>query len=706
MHTSGAEISREFFWNIVGPGFPTGQVVLYVFAVVAVLLFVYGLARTGVFTRFKVMANATGSDVERVNDPWRRFWYTLVDVFAHRKILRETYPGIAHLFIFWGFVALTIMTAVVFLQADVIGPIWKVLFLKDGVYLGFKLFANVFGILAIIGTIMALIRRYVMKPSWLDEKPEDKLILWFLLGILVTGFIVEALRMQATEVNPQSPMNPYIWFSPGGRIVAYLFSGMSVASIKSTHVALWWIHGVGALGFLAFMAYSKLIHIFMGPANIFLRSVVDQPPIKAMPPEMFENAETFGIHKLEEYSWKDLFDSEACMRCGRCVEVCPAFNTDKPLKPRDVIQNVRTHLEQKAKFLIDSNGKYRAVPDEEYTGPALIGDTIEKDTIWSCTTCMACVEACPVYILQFPKLIELRRYLVMMESDFPSEVTDVFKGLENNSNPWNIGSHVRADWAKGRDVPLMSEKGGAEYLFYVGCAGSYDDLNQKVAVSLAKIFKAVDLDFAILGTEEGCCGDSAKKIGNEYLYQALATANIEIFKGYNVKKIITMCPHGYNTLKHDYKELGGDFEVYHYTEFLDRLIKEGKLKLTKPIPDLGTTTYHDSCYLGRYNNIYDQPREILKSLKPDNLVEMSSHNAKSFCCGAGGGRMWMEESLGTRINQKRTREAEAAGAKTVCTACPFCYTMLSDGIKELELSEKLQAIDIARLVAKAADLDG
>ncbi len=706
MGKSHAAISRESFWNILGPGFPTEQVLLYVLAAVAVVLFIYGLSRTGLFGRLRVMANATGTDVDRVTNPWGRFWYAVADVLAHRKIMRETYPGIAHLFIFWGFIALTITTGLIFFQDDFVGPIFKVRFLQGGFYLGLSLFADVFGIIAIIGTLMLLIRRYAMKPTWLDEKPEDKLILWFLLGVLLTGFIVEGLRIQATEANPASPMHPYIWFSPGGRILAYLFSGMSVETIKAIHKVIWWIHGVGALGFLAYIAYSKLLHIFMVPVNIFMRPVVDQPPIKAMPPEMFENAETFGVHKLEEYSWKDLFDTEACMRCGRCVEVCPAFNTDKPLKPRDVIQNIRTHLEQKAKFLLDENGKYRIVADEEYTGPALIEDTIAKDTIWSCTTCMACVEACPAYILQFPKLVDLRRYMVMMESDFPSEVVDVFKGLENNSNPWNIGSHVRTDWTKGQDVPLMSDKGGAEYLFYVGCAGSFDDLNQKVAVSLAKIFKAAGLDFAILGTEEGCCGDSAKKIGNEYLYQALATANIETFKAYNVNKIITMCPHGYNTLKHDYKELGGNFDVYHYTEILDKLIKEGKLQLKKPIADLGAVTYHDSCYLGRYNNIYDQPRNILKGLSSGSPIEMSSHHAKSFCCGAGGGRMWMEENLGTRINQARTKEVAAAGAKTVCTACPFCYTMLSDGIKELGLSEKLQAIDIARLVVKAADLDG
>lgn len=705
MHGPQGEITREVFWNILGPGFPTEQVLLYVIALTAFLLFFRGLYKGGFYTRLKLVMKATGTDVDRVNNPLQRFWFAMGDVFGHRKILREPYQGIFHLFIFYGFIALTITTAIVFLQADFIYPIWHVWFMKGGFYLGLKLFANTFGILAIIGILMALYRRYVIKPKWLDEKPEDTIILWFILAILVTGFIIEGLRMQAVEIGPESHMYPYIWYAFGGRIVAYLFSGMSDVSLRATHMVLWWIHVLMAFTFIVYIAYTKLLHIFMTPVNIFLRPDTAQPPIRLMPPEMFECAETFGIHNVEEYSWKDLFDQEACMRCGRCVEVCPAFNTDKPLMPRDVIQNIRTYLEDKAKFVLDADGNYHIVPDEEYTGPALIGDAIEKDTAWSCTTCMACVEACPSYILQFPKLIDLRRYMVMMESDFAPELQTVFKGMENNSNPWSIGAHTRADWAKEIGAPQLSEKGQAEYLFYVGCAGAFDDLNKRVAVALAKLFDAAGLDYAILGTEEGCCGDSAKKIGNEYVYQALAMANIETFKGYNVTKIIALCPHGYNTLKYDYKELGGNFEVYHYTEILDTLIKEGKIKIKERISDLGTITYHDSCYLGRYNKVYDQPRDILQAICSTPMVEMASHHAKSFCCGAGGGRMWMEEHLGTRINQKRTTEVLESGAKTVCTACPFCYTMLTDGIKELELGEQLQSADIATLVARAAGID-
>jgi Fe-S oxidoreductase/nitrate reductase gamma subunit len=705
MHGPQGEITREVFWNILSPGSYTEQIILYILALTAFLLLGRALYKGGFGTRLKIIFQAKGTETNRLDNVGERLWYAIVDVFGHKKILREPYQGIFHLFIFYGFIALTITTAIVFFQADILYPITGIWFMKGTFYLVMKLFANVFGMLAIVGILMALYRRYVIKPNWLDQKPEDNITLWFILTILVTGFIIEGIRMQAVEMNPTSIMYKYVWFSPGGRLVAPLFSWMSESALRGTHYLLWWFHVLMALTFFVYVGYTKLLHIFMTPANIFLRSTEQAAPIRVMPPEMFECAETFGIHNVEEYSWKDLFDQEACMRCGRCVEVCPAFNTDKPLKPRDVIQNIRTYLEEKAKFAMNADGSYCIIGDEEYTGPKLIGDCIEKETAWACTTCMACVEACPSYILQFPKLIELRRYMVMMESDFAPELMGVFKGMENNSNPWSIGAHTRADWAKDLGIPLLSEKGSAEYLFYVGCAGAFDELNKRVAVSLSKIFEAAGLDYAILGTEEGCCGDSAKKLGNEYIYQALAMANIETFKGYGVKKIIALCPHGFNTLKYDYKELGGNFEVYHYTEILDTLIKSGRIKIKERISDLGTITYHDSCYLGRYNKVYDQPRDILKAISSSPMVEMKSHHEKSFCCGAGGGRMWMEEHLGTRINQMRTNEALDSGAKTICTACPFCFTMLTDGIKELELSDKLQSADIATLVARAAGID-
>ncbi len=700
----GIEIGREIFWNVrMGEGVNITQLILYAVALSAVGLFIYSLKQSGFFTRKKMWALGQGSDVDRTDDKGGRLLYTLAEIFSHRKILREPYQGVMHAFIFFGFLALMITTAIVALQADFFWPLFKWYFFKDGFYLGLSLFADVLGGLAVVGVIMALVRRMVIKPAWLDQKKEDNTVLWFLLFVLVTGFIGEGLRMQATELQPGSPMADYIWFSPVGRIFAIPFAWMSVGAAETTHAVLWWVHMLSAFAFIVYIPMTKMEHIYTTPANIFMRPMTDQPPIKVMPPDMFETAETFGIHNIEEYSWKDLFDTEACMRCGRCVQVCPAFGTDKPLLPRDVIQDMRTYLENKAKFAVNENGEACIIPDEEYEGEALIRDTISTDTIWACTTCMACVEACPAYITQFPKLVDLRRYLVMMEADFPAECQDVFRGMENNSNPWGIGAHTRGDWAKGFDVPLMAEKGEAEYLFYVGDSGSFDDMNKKTAQSLARIFNAVGLDYAILGAEEGCDGDSAKKMGNEYLYQALAMTNIEVFNGYNVKKIICMDPHAYNIIKKDYRDLGGEYEVYHYFEILDELVKTGKLKLDKKLEGIGSITLHDSCYLGRYNNVYEQPRNLLRALGL-NSVEMSDHHAKSFCCGAGGGRMWMEEDLGTRINQKRTQQALDAGVDVVCTGCPFCLTMLSDGVKELEAEDRLKAVDLAWLVAEAAGL--
>ena len=450
-----------------------------------------------------------------------------------------------------------------------------------------------------------------------------------------------------------------------------------------------------------YITYSKLLHIISSALSIFFRNL--NPPAALRPIENMEEAETFGVSRLEDFTWVDLMHLDACTRCGRCQEQCPATFTDKPLNPKKVIQDLKGLMEEKGKGVIARMRTWGVEEDADASPaseePPMIGERVLEDEIWSCTTCGACVEQCPVFIEPYPKLIDMRRYLTLMESRFPPEVQTAMRNMENNSNPWGIGSATRGEWAADLDVKTLAEDPDVEYLLYVGCSGSFDDLNKKVSAAVTKILQTAGVRFGILGAEEGCCGDSARRLGNEYLFQIMAQQNIEVMKGYNVKKIITLCPHGYNTLKNEYPKLGGDFEVYHYTEIVANLIAQRRMTFTKKL-NL-KIAYHDSCYLGRHNEIYDPPRQILRALPGVKVVEMKRSREKGFCCGAGGGRMWMEEHLGTRINHARLEDVVACNPQLVGTACPFCYTMLADGIKEKELEKKYRAADIAELVLEA-----
>ncbi|MDP3098157.1 MAG: (Fe-S)-binding protein, partial [Syntrophales bacterium] len=428
---------------------------------------------------------------------------------------------------------------------------------------------------------------------------------------------------------------------------------------------------------------------------------------------------------------KQIFDADACTRCGRCQDGCPAYLSGKPLSPKKLIQDLKScwleqapaavaakraaeaegegggkNLLRRALARVDAwvdNAVRGAAAESAPAEKALIGETIDLHELWACTNCLYCQENCSASIEHVPKIIGMRQYKVLTEADFAPELQLTFRNIENNSNPWGIGSHLRADWAKDLGIKTLAEDPDVEYLFYVGCAGSFDDRGKKVSTAFAKILKAAGVSFGILGTEEGCCGDSAMRGGNEYLYQTLAQANIEVMKGYNVKKIIATCPHGYNALKKDYPHFGGEFEVRHHTEIIADLIARGRIVLKKPVE--GLFTYHDSCFLGRYNGIYDQPRNILRAVPGLKLTEMERNLAKSFCCGAGGARMWMEEDIGERINNMRTDQAIAAGADRVAVGCPFCLTMLTDGIKDRKKEEGMAALDIAEIVWKSMDLE-
>jgi len=450
------------------------------------------------------------------------------------------------------------------------------------------------------------------------------------------------------------------------------------------------------LVFLMYIPYSKHLHLLGSIPNIFFRSFRPKVELTKLDLED-ENRETFGVTKIEEFTWKQLLDLYACTECGRCQVNCPAYLTQKPLSPWKMIHDLKGHLKKKGPELLKKNGKKEGEEEPAILTTKLAGEVIPEDVIWSCTTCMGCQQACPVFIEHIHKIIDMRRTLVLDESSMSPEVQRCFTNMENNSNPWGIGFASRADWAKDLQVKTMGEDSSVDYLLWVGCAGSFDDRNKKVTTALVKILKSADVNFAILGTEEKCCGETARRMGNEYLAQMMIQENVEILNNYNVKKIITMCPHCMNSLKKDYPQFGGNYEVVHHSEFIHELIKNGKIKTKTPVNT--SMTYHDSCYLGRHNEIYSSPREILKSVSGIKLLEMERSGEKSFCCGAGGGRMWMEEHIGTRINETRTEDALKTGAEKICTACPYCLTMFEDGLKTKQ--KELKVMDLAEVLEQA-----
>ena len=706
-HTSPIGIGnegREVFWN--AQGFET---ILFILTAVAMAIFVYGIYQR--WTLWKAM----GKEEIRWDELPARIKALIINGFLQIKTWKDAYPGIMHGLIFFGFFVLIFGAAFDAGEFHITEPLLGWSFNRGNFYLGFAFLMQAFGLCVLIGVLMAMLRRYVIKPERLaykgksDNTADDAIALLFILGIVVTGFLISALRIRVTY--QETPWESVRFVSWG--IAAYALAGVETSTALTLHKVMWWTHTFIVLGFIAYIPYSRLLHIITTPANHFFASL--KPTGYIEPIRDIENQESFGVSKLEEFTWKQIFDSDACTRCGRCQDGCPAYLTGKHLSPKKLVQDIKTHwleiapaaIKAKVAAVPAAEGAEAAAPVAEAAegaapGKALLGDVVSMHELWDCTNCMYCVENCSASIEHVQKIIDMRRYKVLTEADFAPELQLTYRNMENNSNPWGIGAHMRADWAKEMGIKTLAEDPNVEYLFYVGCAGSFDDRGKKISVAFAKILQAAGVSFGILGTEEGCCGDSAMRGGNEYLFQSQAQANIEIMNGYGVKKIIAICPHGYNCIKKDYPNFGGNYEVYHHTEIIADLIAKGKIKLTKSLD--GIFTYHDSCFLGRYNKVYDQPRAILNAIPGMKLAEMDRNLSKSFCCGAGGARMWMEEE-GERINNARTDQAIATNASTIAVGCPFCLTMLSDGIKDKQQSEKMVALDISEIVVKAMGIE-
>lgn len=632
-----------------------------------------------------------GKPEHRFDQVLARIRTTLRVALAQSKILREPVAGTLHVLIFWGF--LVLLLAVLEAIGEGLFPGFSFAFLGP-LYQPLLLVQEVFSGLVILAVLGALVRRYVFRPKRLEVdlhgQIDATIILVLILLVMVTTLGQNAARL-ALEGSEGA------WGRVFSAQMAGWFASPDIQAVRTWFALFWWLHMMLVLGFLNYLPYSKHLHVLTSVPNVFFSSLRPAGELKPLDLEA-ENVETFGASDVEHLTWKQLLDGYTCTECGRCTASCPANITGKLLSPRKIIMDVRDRLKEKGPLML-AGKKPEDLSSSDGKNPlekSLLHDYISAEELFACTTCMACAQECPVAIEHVGTIVDLRRNLVLMESAFPPEVQVVFRNLENNATPWAFSSASRADWAEDLDVPRMSNVGEAEVLFWVGCAGSYDSRYVKVSRAIVQLLKRAGVSFAILGTEEKCNGDPARRIGNEYLAQTLMKDNAETLGKYRFKKILTACPHCYNTLKNEYPQFGSTHEVVHHSDFLQSLVQAGKLRASHEVR--AKITYHDSCYLGRYNDVYNSPRATLSAVPGVDLLEMQRSRSRGFCCGAGGGRMWMEEKEGTRVNIERTKEALATGAEVVGTACPFCMTMLTDGIKEEDGAGKAQVKDIAEIL--------
>jgi len=660
------EATRQIYWN-VGHGV---VIPMYILAGAA-----FGYLAWGFWQRLPIWRQ--GKPLDRWDRYDERVKRMLCEVFSQVKIFRVTDGGVFHALFFWSFLTLFVGTLLVMFQADFFTPLLQLNLLSGEFYKAFSLVLDIAGGLAIVMLAGLFIRRFVVQPRGLEIVRDDYIVLQLLFAILVTGFLIEGARMAATELQ----QNPELArFSPGGLLIGQLFTTMTPGTLLVTHKILWWVHFALVLGFFCAIPYTKLRHIFTTSVNAFLAPFEAKGYIATINMED-DTVEQFGAAAITDLTWKDIFDADACTSCKRCQDRCPAYATDKPLSPMKIVHQIGE--------LAEGNPAGNLI------------ETVSQDALWACTTCRACQDICPADIEHVNKILEMRRSLTLMDGAFPGdEVRTAINNIEVNGNPFGLAYASRADWAEGLDVKVMAQDADVDILYFAGCFASFDKRNQAVARNFITICNAAGIKVGILGKEEKCCGEPPRKLGNEYLYQMTANENIEVIKGYNVKKIVTTCPHCFNTLARDYQDLGFDVPVEHYSTYLKALLDGDRLKLT---PEPFNFTYHDSCYIGRYMDIIDQPRAILAQAGGA-IIEMAQNGYDSFCCSAGGGRIIAEEKLGSKISEARIKMATDTGAPLLVSNCPFCLTMFEDGIKTGGAEGQIRVRDLAEIVAERIEL--
>ena len=653
--------TRELFWNVGHGAVP----VMYLLSLAAVAFMVQGFMR--IFWIWR-----QGQPLDRFDRRVRRFSRFLAETMSQRKVLRVPDGGLFHSGLFWGFTAMFAGTLIVMLQADLLAPLFQVNLLSGLFYKLFSLVLDLAGITAIITLGGLFVRRFVIRPEGLETTREDVLVHALLFTILVTGFLIEGSRMAVTEIRNNPALA--LW-SPGGVLAARLFASLGDETVRDLHRGLWWFHLLLGLGFIAAIPRTRLRHLFTTSGNSYFAPFEDQGNVATIDLED-EGLERFGASSVSDLTWKDLFDADACTACKRCQDRCPAWVTGKPLSPMKVIRQL---------------GRIAA----ESPGSRLV-DTVTKEAVWACTTCGACQEICPADIEHVVKIVGMRRSLTLMDGEFAGdEVRRATESIEVTGNPFGMAPTSRGAWAEGLPVSVMASDSKVDILYFAGCYASFDPRNRRVAESFVRICAAAGIRVGILGAEERCCGEPVRKMGNEYLYQMTARENIEAIRKYGVKRIVTTCPHCFTTLGRDCRDLGLEVPVEHHSTFIGTLVERKLLKLA---PESFGFTWHDSCYLGRHNGIYSEPRTLLKAAG-GKLSEMESHGPDSFCCGAGGGRILAEERIGRRISAERVRMARETGAGTLVSACPFCLSMFEDGLAAGGPNAAMKALDMAEIIA-------
>jgi Fe-S oxidoreductase len=609
----------------------------------------------------------------------------------------EAWPGFLHVLIFAAFLVLGARTVTLFGVG--FSPDFHLPLLGAGTPTGdaYGFVKDVAVLLALFASLAFIWRRVVTKPDRVTRSWEGVLILGFIAGLMATDILFEGAERLAAGLDTH-----LAWSAPAGSLGAALLAGLDPGVTAGIGAASFWLHLVIVLVFLNFLPFGKHFHVITALPDVYVQRLPPRGSLRKL--DLESETPDYGARAVKDLSWKEALDTYSCTECGRCQTHCPTYVTGKPLSHKEVNRTLRRHIQDQAPALL----AFARAPDAAARDaaaeklPSVVGNVLPDATVWACTTCGWCETACPVLIEQVPRIVDLRRHQVLVESAFPEEAARVFKNIETQGNPWGIGSNRRAEWCDDLAVPRASE-GDFEWLFFVGCAGAFDDRQKKVSRAIVKILRAAGVKFAILGEEETCNGETARRLGNEYLFQMQATANVELMKGYGVKKVIAQCPHCLNTIKNEFPQFGGAFEVVHHSELIARLVSEGKLTPGAAKAYEGQlVTFHDPCYLARWNGVTDEPRAALAAMPGLRVIEMERNREQGFCCGAGGGRMWLEEKLGTRINQNRVEEAaRVLGDKggVVAVGCPFCLTMLKDGVAELGKEETMKVVDLAEIVA-------